>query len=167
MDEMEAKRIVEAYSDMILRVSYTYLKNTDDAEDICQDVFLKMLTGKSKFDSLEHEKAWVIRVTINRCKDILKSAQRQKEVGIEVMPEVVQVEAVESDVLDMVMQLPEAYREVIYLHTYEGYSAKEIADIVGKSETAVMALLSRGRKKLKENFLKRGEYDGQNMGRGI
>lgn len=69
IDEAEAERLVEAYSDMILRLSYTYLKSTQDAEDICQTVFLKLLASGKSFDSPEHEKAWIVRTAINACKD--------------------------------------------------------------------------------------------------
>ena len=76
--QAEAERLVDTYSDMILRLCYTYLKNTQDAEDICQDVFLKLLTGNQTFSSAEHEKAWVLRTASNACKDLLKSAARKR-----------------------------------------------------------------------------------------
>lgn len=74
MDEFQAKRLVNTYADMILRISYQYLKQTWDAEDICQSVFLKYMTNAPRFDTVEHEKAWIIRTTINTCKDQLKSS---------------------------------------------------------------------------------------------
>ena len=74
MDEFHARRLVDLYADTILRISYSYLKQTCDAEDICQTVFLKYLTNDCTFDSIDHEKAWIIRTTINACKDYLKSA---------------------------------------------------------------------------------------------
>ena len=153
MNEAEAKRLVDTYSDMILRICFTYLKNTEDAQDICQNVFLKMLTSKKIFENKAYEKAWIIRVAINECKDILKSAHKQRNVSIHEMNEVfVSDDTVEGEVLEMVMALPENYRNVIYLYYYEGYSAAEIGDILGQSETAVMKSLSRGRKKIKEKF---------------
>ena len=75
-DTDEAERIVNAYSDLILRLSYTYLKSTHDAEDICQTVLLKFMTNEKAFDSPEHERAWIIRVTANACKDLLRRLQR-------------------------------------------------------------------------------------------
>lgn len=83
MDEFQARRLVEAYADMILRISYQYLKQACDAEDICQTVFLKYLSGHCKFDSIEHEKAWIIRTTINTCKDHVKSAFFRRTVPLE------------------------------------------------------------------------------------
>ena len=72
MDSQNADRLVGTYADMILRISYIYLKNTADAEDICQDVFLKLLKNEIVFDSPGHEKAWIIRATMNACKDLLR-----------------------------------------------------------------------------------------------
>lgn len=70
----DAERLVQTYSDLILRLAYTYLKSTHDAEDICQNIFLKLLTGGQTFDSPAHEKAWIIRATANACKDSLRAA---------------------------------------------------------------------------------------------
>ena len=132
MNEAEAKRLVDTYSDMILRVCFTYLKNTEDAKDICQNVFLKMLTGGKQFESEEHEKAWIIRVAINECKDLLKSAHKQRDVCIDEVNEAfTREESTGEDVLEMVMSLPDNYRNVIYLYYYEGYSAAEVGDITG------------------------------------
>ncbi len=77
MDPQEAERLVNAYSDLILRLSYTYLKSTQDGEDICQTVLLKLLAGGETFESPEHEKAWVIRTAINACKDELRAFRRR------------------------------------------------------------------------------------------
>ena len=144
----EAERLVRTYSDLILRLAYTYLKSTHDAEDICQNVFLKLLTGGYTFDSAEHEKAWVIRTTANACKDSLRAAHRRC-VGLEAVAEAAAPEAPDSAVLDAVMALPQKYREAVYLHYYEGYSVREIAKLLGRSEAAVSAHLSRGRKSLR------------------
>lgn len=144
----EAERLVRTYSDLILRLAYTYLKSTHDAEDICQNVFLKLLTGGYTFDSAEHEKAWVIRTTANACKDSLRAAHR-RYVGLEAVAEAAAPEAPDSAVLDAVMALPQKYREAVYLHYYEGYSVREIAKLLGRSEAAVSAHLSRGRKSLR------------------
>lgn len=144
----EAERLVRTYADLILRLAYTYLKSTHDAEDICQNVFLKLLTGGYTFDSAEHEKAWVIRATANACKDSLRAAHRRC-VGLEAVAEAAAPEAPDSAVLDAVMALPQKYREAVYLHYYEGYSVREIAKLLGRSEAAVSAHLSRGRKSLR------------------
>ena len=149
LDAAEAERLVNTYSDLILRLSYTYLKSTQDGEDIYQTVLLKLLTGDEAFDSPEHEKAWVIRTAINACKDELR-AFRRRAVPLEEAPEAAAPEVPQSDVLDAVMELPEKFREAIYLFYYEGYSTREIAALTGRSEAAVSAHLSRGRKKLRD-----------------
>lgn len=149
IDRQEAERLVNSYSDLILRLSYTYLKSTQDAEDICQTVFLKLLAGDKRFQSREHEKAWVVRTAINACKDELRSFRR-RTVPLEEAPEAAAPEPPQSDVLEAVMELPGKYREAIYLFYYEGYSVKEIGDLTERSEAAVSAHLSRGRKKLRE-----------------
>ena len=148
LDAAEAERLVNAYSDLILRLSYAYLKSTQDGEDIVQSVLLKLLTGDRAFDSPEHEKAWVIRAAINACKDELR-AYRRRAAPLEDAEQAPAPEPPRSDVLDAVMDLPEKYRTAIYLFYYEGYSAREIADMTGRSETAVNAHLSRGRKQLR------------------
>lgn len=159
-DQQEAQRLVDTYSDLILRLSCTWLKSTQDGEDICQTVLLKLLTGDEEFDSPEHEKAWVIRATINACKDELR-AFRRRAVPLEDAPEPAAPDIPRSEVLDAVMALPGKYREAIYLFYYEGYSVKEIGALTGRSEAAVSAHLSRGRKKLRE-LLGGQEYEQAN-----
>ena len=160
LNQQEAERLVNTYSDLILRLSYTYLRSAQDGEDVCQTVLLKLMTGDKTFDSPEHEKAWVIRAAINACKDELR-ALRRRAVPLEDVPEAAAPEAPRSEVLDAVMTLPAKYREAIYLFYYEGYSAKEIGELTGRSEAAVSAHLSRGRKKLRE-MLGGNEYERTN-----
>ncbi|MBP3312478.1 MAG: sigma-70 family RNA polymerase sigma factor [Butyricicoccus sp.] len=148
-DRAEVERLVNTYSDLILRVSYTYLNNTHDAQDICQTVFLKLLTGNRQFRSPEHEKAWMIRTTINACKDLLGSAWHSRTCGIEACAEVAAPEVEDGSLLAAVNMLPEKYRLVIYLHYYEGYSAREIAAMLGENAATVGTRLFRGRKQLK------------------
>ena len=148
-NEVEAERLVGAYADLILRLSYTYLKSTHDAEDICQTVLLKLMGAPARFEGPEHERAWVIRTTANACKDVLRSGHRRRTVGLEAAPDAAAPEEPESEVVDAVMALPCKYREAIYLHYYEGYSIREIAKLTGRSESAVSAHLSRGRAKLR------------------
>ena len=148
IDRTEAERLVQTYSDMILRLSYTYLKSTQDAEDICQTVFLKLLTGGMVFDSPEHEKAWILRTAANACKDALRAAHRRC-VGLEAAAEAAAPEPPASAVLDAVMALPEKYREAVYLYYYEGYRQREIAAVLGVPEETVRTRLSRARDKLK------------------
>ncbi len=149
MDELQAKRLVNLYADMILRISYQYLKQTCDAEDICQTVFLKYLLSQMTFDSIEHEKAWIIRTTINACKDHLKSAFFRRTVALEDASRIAAPEIPDSWLLDAMKCLPEKYRISLYLYYYEEYSAREIAAVMGVSEGAVGQYLARGRRKLR------------------
>lgn len=160
-DKAEAERLVYTYSDLILRLSYTYLKSTHDAEDICQTVFLKFLTSGQTFDSPAHEKAWIIRTTANACKDALRSTFRRRTVALEAAAATAAPEAPDNAVLEAVMELPENYREAVYLHYFEGYSVREIAGLLGRSEAAVTAHLSRGRHKLRTTL--GGEYYEQSV----
>ena len=150
MKEAQAQRIVALYADMILRISYQYLKQTMDAEDICQTVFLKYLTAQPHFDSPEHEKAWIIRTTINACKDHVRSAYFRRTVSLEEAASVAAPVVPETTLLPALLSLPEKYRISIYLYYYEDYTGKEIAAILGKSEAAVSQYLSRGRQKLRK-----------------
>ena len=148
LEAREAERLVDTYADLILRLSYTYLNHTQDAQDICQTVFLKLLEKAPAFQSPEHEKAWIIRTTANACKDLLKSHWRKTTAPLEAAA-VPAPQPEEGSLLAAVNLLPPQYRAVIYLHYYEGYAAKEIAALLGKTPAAVASLLHRGRLRLK------------------
>ena len=146
----QAERLAAAYADAILRLSYTYLKNTHDAQDICQTVFVKLLTEPRQFESAEHERAYVLRMAANACKDLLKSPWRKRTCGLEAVLEVPAPAAEEGGVLAAVNQLPANYRTVIYLFYYEGYQAAEIGKILGVPAATVHTRLARGRARLRD-----------------
>lgn len=151
--EHDTVRIVETYSDMVRRICLYHLKNIADTEDICQDVFMKYMLYDGSFADAEHEKAWLIRVAINACKDHFKSLFRHKTVPLDVLAEeAVTLEPEQSEVLEAVLSLPAKYKDAIYLHYYEGYSASEIAGLMNSKENTVYSLLSRGRAILKEKL---------------
>lgn len=150
--KMEAERLVATYADMILRLSYTYLHSTADAEDICQTVLLRVMTGSPTFSSSEHERAWIVRTTINACKDLLRSAARRTTVALEDAGEPIAPGPPDDTVAEAVSQLPRDQREAIYLHYYEGYSIAEVAGLVGASEAAVTKRLSRARQALRNSL---------------
>ncbi len=156
ISRQEAERLVNTYADLILRLSYTYLKETQDAQDICQTVFLKFLEKPRAFQSPEHEKAWVIRCTVNACKDVLKSHWRKTTVTLEAALHVPAPEPEEGSLLAALELLPPKYRVVIYLYYFEGYAAKEIADILGLRPATVNTQLSPGRAQLKNILEKEG-----------
>lgn len=142
--------LLDAYADMVVRIAYQNLRNNMDAEDVCQDVFVKLVEKDRVFESDEHIKAWLIRVTINRCKDYLKSGWFRKKAEY-IGNEYAYVQSGNS-VLEEVMNLPIKYRNVIYLHYYEGYSVEEIGNILNKNKNTVKTWLKRGRSELKENM---------------
>ena len=146
----QAERLANAYADAILRLSYTYLKNTYDAQDVCQTVFVKLLTEPREFDSAEHERAYVLRMAANACKDLLKSPWRKRTCGLETVLEVPAPEAGDGTVLAAVNELPTHYRTVIYLFYYEGYQAAEIGKILCVPAATVHTRLARGRARLKD-----------------
>ena len=122
--EQEVNRAVDRYADLIRRLCMIYLKNEADTEDIFQTVFLKYVLSSVSFENEEHEKAWFVRVTINACKDLLKSFFRSRTTSLEVLMELpAEMPEEHREVLDAVLSLPRKYREVIYLHYYEGCSA--------------------------------------------
>lgn len=149
--EREANLAIEKYGDMVKRICFLHLKNEFDTEDIFQNVFIKYLLYDEKFENSEHEKAWFARVTINLCKDFLKSAFRKNTVSMEYLSENTPAAQDEEkrEVLQAVLSLPDKYKNAVYLHYFEGYTAAEIGKIIGKKENSVYTLLSRAREKLK------------------
>ena len=152
-DESEINRAVEEYADMVRRVCFYHLKNREDTEDVFQNVFLKYMLCDKPFKDREHEKAWLLRVAINACKDYVKSFFLRNAIPLETLREM-EAGGMEEhrEVLEAVLALPGKYKDVIYLHYYEGYSAFEIGRILGKKENTVYSLLSRGRGMLKEEL---------------
>lgn len=150
MTKWDINLIVEEYADTITRICYSYGKNYDDTQDIMQNVFLKLMRANPKFDSKEHEKAWIIRVTINECKDFLKNIFRRHASLEEIQEIPIEEEEDLSYIREAVLKLPDKYKSVIYLFYYEGYSAVEIAGILHKKENTIYTWMNRARQMLKE-----------------
>lgn len=151
--EEEANRAVDLYGDTVRRICMIHLKNKADTEDIFQNVFLKYVLRTAPFDSPEHEKAWIIRVTANACKDLLRSFFRSRTVSLDVLIEKPQeIPEDYSDILEAVLALQDKYKDPIYLHYYEGYTAEEIGRILGKNTNTVYTLLTRARQMLKTSL---------------
>ena len=141
--------LLDKYSDMVLRIAYTYLKNRADAEDIVQDVFLRIIDKKPSFNDESHEKSWLIRATINMCKNKVNMFWNKNKCSIDDVQEFAVSDKYNTDtsVFQAVMALGEKYRVVVYMYYYEGYSTPEIADVIGKNETTIRSLLHRARNK--------------------
>ena len=151
--------LLDKYSDMVLRIAYTYLKNRADAEDIVQDVFLRIIDKKPSFNDESHEKSWLIRATINMCKNKVNMFWNKNKCSIDDVQEFAVSDKYNTDtsVFQAVMALGEKYRVMVYMYYYEGYSTPEIADVIGKNETTIRSLLHRARNKLKDML--KEDYD--------
>jgi len=145
---------VTRHADMVVRIAFHHLRNQADAEDITQEVFLKLLQ-KPGFHDDEHMKAWLIQVTINQCKNHRKSFWQRNTEGLTVDWQAFDTE--QQSMLDELFKLPPHYRNVIYLHYYEGYTLAEIARILNRNVNTVGSWLGRAKKKLKV-FLIEGGY---------
>ena len=138
------------YTDTVYRVAVHNTQCKSDAEDITQEVFVKLLESSKKFKDGEHLKAWLIRVTINECRTLMRKYSRETEQSAEIADCAVY----DGDsVLEAVKALPENYRNAIYLHYYEGYTAKEIGKILDAKENTVLSWLSRGRAALRKEMI--------------
>ncbi|MCM1120620.1 MAG: RNA polymerase sigma factor [bacterium] len=149
----DVNRVVEQYADMVRRICLVHLKSTHDTEDVFQNVFLKYMLYDGGFENGEHEKAWLVRVTVNACTDWLRGLTRRKWVPLDaVLEESNMLDEASREVLEVVLQLPDRYRRVVYLYYYEGYSAVEIAGILGKKENTIYTWLSRAKSMLREKL---------------
>ena len=152
--EQEVNYAIERYADMILRLCMVYLKNNSDAEDVFQSVFLKYTLHSGPFESTEHEKAWLLRVTSNACISLLRSPWRR---FLNPIPASAPGHAEGQRLIELVHRLPPKHALVIHLHYYEDYSVKEIASILRISEGTVKSRLARARKQLGE-LIEKEEY---------
>lgn len=151
--EQEVNRAIEQYSDTVRRLCLIHLKNDADTEDIFQTVFLKYVLSSVSFESEEHEKAWFIRVTINACRDLLRGFFRSRTTPLhELMERPAELQPDHREVLDAVRSLPPKYRDVVYLHYYEEYTAPEIGRILGKNVNTVYTRLTRAKQMLREKL---------------
>jgi RNA polymerase sigma-70 factor (ECF subfamily) len=151
MRESIIENAVTEYTQMVLNIAYTYTKNTYDAEDIAQEVFLALYRNIWKISSKEYMKAWLIRVTINKSKNYMKTAWIRKRSD---MPDIQDNTSPSetSDLLNAVLSLDEKYKIPIYLMYYEGYSIKEISQILKTNPATIGTRLKRGRDILKNKL---------------
>ena len=154
-----ADALFRTYADMVYRLALLRTKSAADAEDVTQEVFVRCLRSAPNFLDAEHQKAWLIRVTINCSKTLLTTAWRRHaasgELRDEVCPAAAEVQDL-SDVYGAVLSLPQKYRTAVHLYYYEGYSVHEIASMTAATESAVKSQLFRARDMLREQL--KGEY---------
>ena len=158
--EQETISAIERYSDTIQRLCMVHLKNDADTEDIFQTVFLKYVLSSVSFESDEHEKAWFIRVTINACKDLLRSFFRRHTIPLDsIIEQPASLPPDYRDVWEAVFSLPQKYRDVVYLYYFEDYTAPQISRILGKNVNTIYTLLTRSKHMLKEKLGGVYEYE--------
>ena len=145
-DDSFIQRIVTQYSGMITRIAFQHTRNAADAEDIMQDVFFSLLK-QPPFETEQYLKHWLIRVTINKSKNYLRATRNRNTVPLNRDYALSQEQ---DEVFNELQKLPEKEHNILYLFYYEGYTAKEIADILGKKESAIFMRLNRAREKLKK-----------------
>ncbi len=150
MEDREISDIYERHSGMVYRLCLSYLKNKDDALDAVQNTFYRLIQSGQKFESEEHEKAWLIVTASNVCKNVLKHWWR-KRVSLQESNEIKTEESRrDRELLMVILNLPRQYRIAVYLYYYEGYSSAEIAKFMGKSDATVRWYLMKGRELLKK-----------------
>ena len=152
---LTAEEAVEHYGPLVLRTAFGLVKNMQDAEDIAQEVFLTLLKKDPAFDGPDHQQAWLLRCTINRCKSHFRSVWQSRTDGLDETLSIPFTPA-ESEVMKAVGDLPMKYRQVIYLHYIQGYSTAEIAKLLELNQNTVLSQLARGRAMLKKTL--KGEF---------
>lgn len=153
MTGIELERYVMMYRHNVISTAVCCLGSLSDADDVMQDVFLKLYTYSGSFASDEHVKAWLLRCTVNRCRDIRKSFARRFTVPLSDAAEMPYYDSKDKDsgdLLPLVMKLNKKVRIAMYMHYYEGYTADEIGEMLGIGASAVRSRLMRGRNILKK-----------------
>ena len=147
--EKDIREVVIKYSDMLYKICLVILCNEHDVQDAIQDTFCRYLEKKPDFGDEGHEKAWLIKVATNICRDMIRFRVRHPKVSIDEI-ETILAAPEQRETLKELLELPIKNKTVIYLHYVEGYSIKEIADILGITESAVKSRLLRGRKQMRD-----------------
>ena len=149
LTDTEFCKYAEKYIDTVYRVAFSMLKNPHDSDDVTQEVFLKLYTARGEFQSEAHVKNWLVKVTVNTCRNVFRTPWRKVE-DIEEYAQTLAFETPEqSDLFLAVNSLDRKYRIAVHLYYFEGYSVKEIGEILGVSENTVSTRLARARGKLK------------------
>lgn len=149
-NESAFSRAVALYADTVYRIAVHNAPTRADAEDVTQEAFTRLLTARREFSGDEHLRAWLIRVTLNLCKNLHRNRRWEREALTDDLPT---PEGSDGSVLEAVRALPPKYRNAIYLHYYEGYTAAEIGALLGAGQNTVLSWLSRGRQALKKQMI--------------
>ena len=149
------ERIIDTHGNSLYRLCLVMLRDPSDAEDAVQETILKYLQKAPDFRDAEHEKAWLLRVAANHCRDVLRSRVRHPQTALEEVREAAPAPA-DSGILEALMTLPQKYRIVLTLYYVEEYPIHAIAKMIGRTPSAVKMRLQKGRKLLEEAY--RREY---------
>lgn len=141
--------VYDKYADMLYRLALSHTQSREDAEDAVQDVFTKYIATSPRFADTEHERAWLVRVTVNRCHDLVRRRKLRTHESLDDITDLPSEESAGTSVLKTLSELPEKYRTAIALHYLEGFSVEEISKMLGISLSACKMRLSRGRELLK------------------
>lgn len=149
----DVEAIVHTYGNMLFRLCLITLGNASDAEDVIQETMITYLLKKSEFKDAEHEKAWLITVASNKCKDLLRFRARHPMIDLDQIQEFAAGDS-DSGILEALMTLPEKFRIVLILYYVEEYRIEDIAKVIGKTTSAVKMRLQKGRKLLEKTYRK-------------
>jgi RNA polymerase sigma-70 factor (ECF subfamily) len=153
--------LVNKYADKVLRLALSHLGNLADAQDVCQEVYIKIFKHQRHFNDAEHEKAWIIRVTINTCKDVIRSPWKKWFSPLTEVP-LPNNDTASMEVVSIVLTLPRKYRTVIHLYYYEGYKTAEIAELLDIKESTIRTQLKRAKELLKAKITGGFDDDDKN-----
>ena len=151
----ETLRYYELYGDMFFRICFLRLKNRQDAYDAVQETFIRLIQSEKRFENEEHAKAWLFAVAGNICKNMQKEFWNKNRVNDDVffLLSGEEEDMENSEVLEAVLALPEKYKELVYLHYYEGYSVEEIARFLGKNASTLRSRLSKAKELLRKKLV--------------
>ena len=151
--DTDLEQTIDEYSDMLYKICFLILKNENDVKDVLQETFIKYMTKSPDFKSEDHKKAWLIKVSQNKCKEFLRFHKRHAAVPLDEVEESISVtegmDAYTTSIVGLIWNLKYKLKSVVILYYIEGYSVKEVAQILGISESAVKKRLERARKELK------------------
>ncbi len=156
--QKEIMDLYERYYEMIWRICLMQFGNSHDAYDATQETFIRLMDYSKSFRSEEHKKAWLIRVAINYCKDVMKSSHRKREIALETNkpPEAGKVPDEYADVYETMMELPNEYRTILYLYFYEGYTLKEIAGMMKMNPSTLRSRFAKAKELMREYLEEEG-----------
>ena len=151
VDNDRTTAVLQKYSNLVFRICFIYLGSRPEVDDVFQEVFLKLFQKKISFASEDHEKAWIIRVTINQCKDVVKGFW-WKRIDLVENVELPLPDSGEKEVLLGVLSLPQKYKDVVYLYYYQEYTVPQIAKFIQRSENTVYSQLHRARELIRQRL---------------